>query len=129
MRVRDSGFTLIESLVAFAIMAVTLVAVYQAFGNGLRNERISGQRHADLLEARSLVERLGHEIALAEGSVSGTFGSGSDWELTLTQLEFPEIDSNAADPGSIQAIYVLLDVSTRDGRGFQLRTVRPGRQP
>ena len=128
MRARDSGFTLIEILVAFAIMAVTLLSVFQALGAGLKHEHIAEQRNRGVLSARSLVDRLGRDIPISEGRLTGAFATGADWEMTLTRLDLPDgAGASREGAGTIGAIYVTLDVTSPDGRGFRLRTVRPGR--
>lgn len=78
-RRRAAGFTLIEILVAFAILAVSLVALFHAFSDGLaatgRVEKLS----TAVLLARSTLERVGTEIPLVEGSRVGDFPGGGHW--------------------------------------------------
>jgi general secretion pathway protein I len=52
------GFTLIEALIAFAILAVTLVAIYQAMGTSFRTlDRAAGVDEA-VLVAQSVLDRI-----------------------------------------------------------------------
>lgn len=54
---RDAGFTLIEALVALAILGVALAAVLRAYGAGFRSaERAEAATHALLLAESKLAE-------------------------------------------------------------------------
>jgi general secretion pathway protein I len=54
---REAGFTLIEALVALAILGVALAAVLRAYGAGFRSaERAGMQTHALLLAESRLAE-------------------------------------------------------------------------
>ena len=57
MRRGEAGFTLIEALVALAILGVALAAVLRAYGAGFRSaERAEMQTHALLLAESRLAE-------------------------------------------------------------------------
>jgi general secretion pathway protein I len=57
MRRREAGFTLIEALVALAILGVALAAVLRAYGAGFRSaEGAEMQTHALLLAESRLAE-------------------------------------------------------------------------
>jgi len=51
-----SGFTLIEVLVAFAVAALMLAAMYQVFSNGLRAGTIAQRTSSALLIAQSALD-------------------------------------------------------------------------
>ena len=70
------GFTLIEVLVAFTILALTLVVIFRLIAGNLSQERIIQQANSRVLEARSLFDRLGRDISLNEGVVQGTSSTG-----------------------------------------------------
>jgi general secretion pathway protein I len=77
------GFTLIEILVAFAILAFALVALYRIFGGGLATTARLEQRTAALLLARSMLERVGTDVPLVAGEQSGTTADGMAWTLDI----------------------------------------------
>ena len=65
-RMRDeSGFALLEVLIAFAILAVAMAAALQAFTGGIETTRRTEAESAALAAARSLMERIGPELPLA----------------------------------------------------------------
>lgn len=81
----DAGFTLVEVLVAFALVALGLVAALQVAGStGLGLGRVAA---ADLItdEAHGIVAL--HAIAgLRPGLERGTFSNGEPWTLSVTDV-------------------------------------------
>ncbi len=78
-RSREAGFTLLEVIIALAILGVAFALAIQLLGNGMRAARTSQEyTQAALLSRQKMAE-----IALAssqEGSVeSGDFGGGFRW--------------------------------------------------
>src|SRR5262249_59696567 len=94
------GFTLIEILVAFAILAFVLVALYRIFGGGLATTARLEQRTAALLMARSMLERVGTDVPLVAGEPSGTTADGMAWTLDIRPAA-------VIDPAELQTAPVL----------------------
>ena len=98
---RNSGFTLIEVLIAFAILAMVLGVVFRTLSTGLSHERTAGLVTARVLEARSILDRLGADIALEEGTIEGRLATGERWALTVSLLD--PAASEESDPGPLNA--------------------------
>ena len=77
------GFTLVEVLVAFTILGLTLAALFQAFGGGLRGVAIARDYLAASAEARSIVQRVGVDIPVRPGALSGDLSDGNRWEVSI----------------------------------------------
>lgn len=75
-RHRDQGFTLIEVLVAFAILAVSLAALTGAFSTAFRGIEKSGRFEAATLLARSALEQVGISIPVVPGEIARDAGNG-----------------------------------------------------
>lgn len=60
-----SGFTLIELMVALAILAIMLTAVYAAFSSVMTAMRESRERDDTLQVARVVMERIANDLAMA----------------------------------------------------------------
>jgi len=73
------GFTLIEVLVALAILALALVVLLQAFGVGLRAGRVSERYLMATMLARSVLDDFGTEIPAVAGEWSGDIANGYRW--------------------------------------------------
>ncbi|MBA4099866.1 MAG: hypothetical protein C0484_24215 [Rhodospirillum sp.] len=79
-RFRNSqGFTLIEVLVALAIVALTLAALLQVFGGGLRAVSVSERYLMATMLARSVLDDFGTEIPAVSGEWSGDIADGYRW--------------------------------------------------
>lgn len=82
----ERGFTLIESLVAFAILAVTLVALYEAMGTGLRSFGAASKVETAVMIARSQLDRI---VALQRLPQTQQGSAGSDYEWKIEILPAP----------------------------------------
>lgn len=121
---RNSGFTLIEVLIAFAILALVLGVVFRTISSGLSHERTARLATARVLEARSILDQLGVSLPLEEGLIEGRLATGEVWTLTVSLFE-PATDDE--DPtGPINAYLAELLVEGRDGRILRLKTLNLG---
>jgi general secretion pathway protein I len=120
----DSGFTLIEVLIAFAILAMVLGVVFRTLSTGLSHERTAGLVTARVLEARSILDRLGIDLALEEGTIEGRLATGEPWALTVSLIELAASDE--ADPGQLNAYLAELSIDGDDGRMLRLQTLKLG---
>lgn len=82
----ESGFTLIEVLVAFAVLAIVLVPLLQVFGGGLGTTQTARAYTQAALLARSKLDEMGVEAPLVEGEETGTFDApGFRWRTEVTR--------------------------------------------
>lgn len=86
-RRRGGGFTLLEVIVAFTILAVALVALMQAFSSGLRGLDAAQVHAGALLHARSKLEEIAAVATLVEGEDAGTFADGFAWTAAVRRHE------------------------------------------
>ena len=67
----EDGFTLLEVLVAAAILALGLASFYQAFGVGLRAEATAERQGRAVAAAENLLAELGRTGPLQDGTAAG----------------------------------------------------------
>jgi len=79
----DRGFVLLEVLVAFTILALSLGALYQVFGSGMTAARLGDAYSRAVLHAQSALEAVGREQELAAGVTRGRFDDVYGWETTI----------------------------------------------
>ncbi|MCQ8105035.1 type II secretion system GspH family protein [Methylomonas sp. SURF-2] len=86
---RLKGFSLLEILVAFAIMAVALTIVLRIFGAGVNTAVISEEYNLAVQIAESLMARTGVETPLREGELSGLEGDKYAWTVGISPVPEP----------------------------------------
>ena len=77
----DDGFTLIEVLVALAILGVSLAVMLQIFSESLHRARVSKMEMAAGAFAQSLLADVDHSVPLRVGDQSGELPGGFSWKL------------------------------------------------
>ncbi|MEK6527784.1 MAG: prepilin-type N-terminal cleavage/methylation domain-containing protein [Nitrospirota bacterium] len=78
-----AGFTLIEVMVAMAIMAISLVVVMQLFSASLKISRLSGDYTRAIVHAKGKME----ELSIKPGQGTGVFEDGFKWESEVQPYE------------------------------------------
>ena len=109
------GFTLLEVLVALAILSLTIVVSIQGFAQGLRLLKLSGDHQAAML----IADLKAREVTTPqEGREDGTEGAFT-WERTIKVLPSPDLDI----PGRVVKWHVYeIDVKVKWGER-SIRTV------
>jgi general secretion pathway protein I len=77
------GFTLVEVLVAFTILALTLVVLLQLFGGGLRAVSASERHLTATMLARSVLAGIGTETPILAGETTDDIGDGYRWAMRI----------------------------------------------
>jgi len=121
-RSRTEGFTLIEVLVAFAILAIALVVLFQAFGSGSRAIETSERHLMATMLARSVLDDIGSETPIVAGERSDAIGDGYRWAIRTAPS--PSI-APIKDGDWIQVPYVVeVEISWNDRPITTLTTLR-----
>jgi general secretion pathway protein I len=118
------GFTLLEILVAFVVLAAGAGILYRTFSTGLNNvDAVSGYSEAIAL-AEAKLSAVGLEHALAEGDEQGTSEDRRfDWRVTVAPYTPPD---GSADPAADVSAHVLLRATVTvswNQRGYQKRSL------
>lgn len=119
----DQGFTLIEALVAFVVLALGLQAALHVFsGNRRQAEFAQSQRTATML-AQSTLDSVGAEIPLQRGTRAGDLNGGFRWQVAVDEY----VDPADGRPVNIAAYNVAVSVSwgrAAPNETITLRTLR-----
>jgi general secretion pathway protein I len=117
------GFTLIEILIAFAILAVAFAGLLRAFSSGLQ-ATTKAERYAEaVLLARSLLERVGSEIVIQAGEQSGRGADGTAWSIRMRPLEATRA-INEQDDSPFMPYEVAVTVAVPRQQPITLTTLR-----
>lgn len=87
---KDQGFTLLETLVALAILSLALVALFRTVSDGLGGVRRTDEHVRAVAIAQSLLERAGADQKLDEGIVTGAAESLFRWTIRTTAYAVPK---------------------------------------
>ncbi len=121
---RTGGFTLLEVLVAFTILAIVLTALIQAFSQGLRASTVAEERSTAVLMARSKLAEVGSSIPLEESEQSGDLENGLGWRLIISS---PQSAETGLGDGSYLRVYEIILLIHRGERSlFEVRSLRVG---
>lgn len=127
-RRRQSGFTLIEVIVAFALLAGALTILVGALSNSSRQVRAADAASRATLHAQSLLAQVGVGEVLQPGRREGEFDGGAlQWELKIEPYADPARRADApVDLAAPRLLQLDLSVRRADGRGQPLhwRTLR-----
>ncbi len=106
MRRANTGFTLIEVVVAFVLLSVVLVTVFEIFAKGMARAGELDDYSQALVIAQAKLAAAGVEENLAEGATAGD-SEGGRYHWSVTVARSPE----SGDPSRpIQGGYSLFQV-------------------
>lgn len=127
-RRRCSGFTLIEVLVAFALLASVLAVTLGVLSSGLSGTRRAEEYGRALFHAASQLALSGQAQAWQGGTQEGDTGDGYRWRTRASPLEEAAEDSAA---GAVAPYAVTVTVWWGDAgreRSVELHSVRLGKR-
>ena len=129
-RGKEGGFSLIEVLVAFTILALSLGIIYRVFGQGLRVAGLSTEYSRAVIHAQSQLARLGVEPPVDEALLAGPHGGqladGYRWRAELIPFE-PTAPNLGFSEGGLEPLTIRVRVSWETAgrvRFVELHTVR-----
>jgi general secretion pathway protein I len=121
------GFSLLEVLVAFAILALSLGVLYQIFSSAAQRATLLQEYNRAVLLGETKLARIGVEEALVAGSRTGEFDERYRW----TSLVEPVPTARRKDPQRVAMrpyrVTVKVDWGKRDQpRSVAFTTIRLG---
>ncbi len=93
----DKGFTLLEILLAIAILGVAVTVIMQQFSAGLRIARTSKTYTTATIYAKQMLEEYLLAEEMEEGEASGTFDDGFTWNVSIAPYEDYMEDEGATE--------------------------------
>jgi general secretion pathway protein I len=122
----DAGFTLIEALVALAMLAISLAAIGGLAASSSRSGLYVERHLAQIETAQAIVAGMPDRKDLAAGIVSGEL-VGHSWSLDMAPIMSAIVDPKAASVWSPQQI--VLRVQSPSGALLRFDTVRLIKRP
>jgi general secretion pathway protein I len=127
----NSGFTLMETLVALVIFVAGYLIVHHSVSLGWRGAQVAWAESAALRLAQSRLAAAGVEGRLSEGEQSGETEDGYTWTLNIQRYQRPDSEGAA---GRIAGYWVTVTVRwdggvLRPARSLRLTTLKLGAPP
>ena len=128
-RGRQHGYTLIEVIVAFALLAAALTLLLGTLSGAARQVRGAADSGRAALYAQTLMAQVGVGEALRTGTESGVLEDGRyRWSREIQRWRDPSLPANApVDPNAPVLLEVRLGIEWGEGGPSQrllLRTLR-----
>jgi len=124
----QSGYSLIEVLVAMTVLALTLTVLMRIFGGGLRNIDLATQYTDAIVIAEAQLAAVGPLIPVTPGTSDGEEADRYHWTRTIA--EYPSAELIADETASDWTAYrVVVDVEWQNlsrTRTVQLATLKLG---
>lgn len=119
----ERGFSLLEVLVAFVIVALVGTALFAIFGGALRNGSAAEEWSRAAMVAQSRLALAAAAAPMREGTEQGTEDDGRiKWQTSIAAYNPPDVDANlerASETMPTRLYRVTVDVRfpTDNGRG------------
>ncbi|MBT4836008.1 MAG: type II secretion system protein [Methylococcales bacterium] len=124
----EKGFSLLEILVAFAIMSISLGVLLQIFSSGMRTALLSDRYTNATIHAQSKLAVVGAEIPMQQGETEGDIDDIFRWKIIINPYQW--WDDDEEDPSESIPFVAFEVISTvswgKEGkeRTVSLKTMR-----
>ncbi|NND44093.1 MAG: type II secretion system protein [Xanthomonadales bacterium] len=91
------GFTLLEVLLAFVVFALSFAVVLEILSGSIRATTRARSYTEAALFAQSLMDMVGTDIPLVEGSVGGDAPGGYRWQIDISSYQPQDADDRSLE--------------------------------
>lgn len=112
---KSKGFTLIEVLVAMAILGIGLTLLIELFSGGLRLGRASEEFTQAVNYARLKMEEISVKTMMEEGSEEGKFDDTFHWQVEVKKVNLLPIENRPEFKPPVQFFQVQINVIWKSG--------------
>jgi general secretion pathway protein I len=122
---RQAGFTLLEVIVALAVLSISLTLILRTLSGGFHHQQRAATLANATALAQSLLARIGGDLPLNAGRQTGSLPNGLLWEIQV----IPYGDGADRQAWPAAAYSVTVRVFERQGAGVEavaLTTLRLG---
>ena len=104
---RSSGFTLLEVLLAFVVFALSFTIVLEILSGSMRNTMRAREYTEIALIAQSVMDQLGLEIPLEQGTNAAGESGAYSWEVFVDLYEAGPENAHSIELGELTGIELL----------------------
>ena len=84
---KDEGFTLLETLVALSVLAISIGIVYQIFASSLQGTNLANDYAQASMYADSHLVEIGKKVHRLVGESEGAYNKQYKWHLNVRPLD------------------------------------------
>jgi general secretion pathway protein I len=110
-----TGFTLIEVVVAMAILAIGLTIIIELFSGGLRLGRTSVEYTKAVNYARMKMEEVFLKQTIEEGSEEGTFDDTYRWQIDVKRVDVLQAENRSDFKPPAELFQVKINILWKSG--------------
>jgi general secretion pathway protein I len=110
------GFTLIEAVIALAILGVGLTVIIELFSGGLRLARTSVEYTKAVNYARLKMEEIAIKPKIEEGTEEGEFDPTYRWQVEVKKVDLLSVDKDRDFKPPVEHFQVKVNVLWKSGR-------------
>ncbi len=131
-KTRQQGFSLLEILIAFSILALSIAILLKIFAGGVQTAAVAEDYTMAVQLAESLMVRAGVETPLQAGQILGRDNDKYNWQVVVTPYRFSPPD---VDASKLTTEFFVVDVSVSwddegtNGRSLELSTLKLRSKP
>jgi general secretion pathway protein I len=123
LRNANSGFALIEILVAVSVLAITLVVIFQLFSGGLKSRKLSEHYARGVFHAREKMAEILLTPDLSEGEIQGGFEDAYEWQAVITRV----VSDDNEEKLPVNLLNIKIQINWREGekeKSFVIDTLK-----
>lgn len=121
---QQQGFSLLEILVAFSILAFALTILLNIFSSGLRRTLISEEYQQAVIIAQSKLATIGVEEELGSGNPGGDMLEKYFWSVNMEPLHLDSLDLEGLGVIPYQVTVIVEWLAGKNNRRLELTTIK-----
>ena len=122
---RQSGFTMLEVLLAFVIFALSFATVLEIIGGSVRSTVRARDYSEAALTAQSIMELVGTEIPIIPGGYEGETDAGFRWTVDIFDYQPADEDVRVMEVAQMEGTLLYwVDLQLQWGDGVRSREAR-----
>ena len=117
------GFTLIETVIALAILGIALTVIIELFSGGLRLARTSEEYTKAMGFARMKLEEIITQQKIEEGTDEGEFDDTFHWQMNVKKMDLLPVEKDSDFKPPVELFQVRVDVLWKSGSKERSATI------
>jgi general secretion pathway protein I len=109
------GFTLLEVLIALAILGIGLTVIIELFSGGLRLGRASAEYTRAVNYARMKMEEVAMKPNIQDGTEEGEFDSTYHWQVGVKKMDLLSLGKDITITPPVELFQIKVNVLWKSG--------------